>query len=55
MVSTYYLHASSDFEYVLTLCSVVGGTAGNVVATRLSENPAFSVLVIEAGGEYVIL
>ncbi|KAK0473368.1 aryl-alcohol oxidase precursor [Armillaria novae-zelandiae] len=33
------------FDFVV----VGGGTAGNVVANRLTENPAFSVLVLEAG------
>ncbi|KAJ7267548.1 alcohol oxidase [Mycena haematopus] len=32
------------------LISLEGGTAGNVVANRLSENPDNSVLVLEAGG-----
>ncbi|KAJ7654803.1 pyranose dehydrogenase [Mycena rosella] len=33
------------FDFVI----LGGGTAGNVVAHRLTENPAFSVLVLEAG------
>ena len=48
--SSFGVPGNQTFDYVI----VGGGTAGLALANRLSENPAFSVAVIEAGGFYEI-
>lgn len=43
----------SDIQPVYDYVVVGGGTSGLVVASRLTEDPAVSVLVLEAGSDRV--
>lgn len=43
-------YVNASYDYVI----VGGGTAGLTIATRLAENPASSVAIVEAGGFYEI-
>lgn len=42
-----------SFSFDRSLILQKGGTAGNVVAARLTENPDVCVLVLEAGISFV--
>ncbi len=41
--------SGKSFDYII----IGGGTAGLVLAARLSEDPTKSVLVLEAGGAHL--
>ncbi|KAF7503661.1 hypothetical protein GJ744_003390 [Endocarpon pusillum] len=47
--STHSKLPANQYDFVF----VSGGTAGLVVACRLSENPEFQVLVLEAGNNHL--
>ncbi len=43
------------FDFAFIHFVAPGGTAGNAIANRLTEDPEIRVLVIESGGSLVML